>query len=31
VPRFGEEPAAVWLLRELSMLFERWSFVISIL
>lgn len=31
VPRVGEEPAALWLLRELTAVFERWSFVISIL
>lgn len=31
VPRIGEEPAALWLLRELAGLYERWSFAISIL
>jgi hypothetical protein len=31
VPRIGEEPAALWLLRELVALYSRWSFVISIL
>jgi hypothetical protein len=31
VPRVGEEPAALWLLRELAGLYERWSFAISIL
>lgn len=31
VPRIGEEPAALWLLRELADLYQRWSFAISIL
>ncbi|MDR2216281.1 MAG: hypothetical protein LBE59_10660 [Nevskiaceae bacterium] len=31
VPQVDEEPVAVWLLREVAALFERWSFVISIL
>lgn len=31
VPRAGDEPAALWLLREVAALFSRWSFVISIL
>jgi hypothetical protein len=31
VPQIDEEPVAVWLLREVAALFERWSFVISIL
>ena len=31
VPRIGEERAALWLLRELGGLYERWSFAISIL
>jgi hypothetical protein len=31
VPRIGEEPAALWLLRELAALYGRWSFAISII
>ncbi|MEY2853111.1 MAG: hypothetical protein RL030_243 [Pseudomonadota bacterium] len=31
VPRVGEEPAALWLLRELAAVYTRWSFAISIL
>jgi hypothetical protein len=31
VPRIGEEPAALWLLRELVAFYGRWSFAISIL
>jgi hypothetical protein len=31
VPRIGEEPAALWLVRELVALYGRWSFALSIL